>query len=426
MEPAIVTAFEHQVLSVGDGREAMLRPDEAARLLELGTSRPGFCTAGHHSVKLAQYAGLVNLGGRMLEVLPKVGEDTGEAGSRGTFLRMLKLASDVKLFSRDTAGHDVRRQSLLGVFVSAFLDELVYLVRSGLLRRYQGRTGDLRVVRGRLQVARQATVHGMRPDLLACRFNELTADNPWNQPLVSALVAVRPWIDSVADGRRWLELVSAFDGVSPREDALSLLHALVPDRQARPYAAALRWAELILRLLSPNIRGGGMQAPECLFDMNQLFESSVAATLRRRGRAAGLRVSTQENGRFLAQVAAPGDEPMFRLIPDLVIRDADGVVAVGDTKWTRITADARGWLAPQESHAYQMHAYASAFPCNDLYLIYPWHADLEKAHPTSLRLPSALGKDVWLHVICLDVAEDGFPKRSGHEHWRRLVGSQMI
>src|SRR5690606_37882057 len=67
----IITALEHQTLSVDDGPDAMLRPHEAARLLELGASRPGFCTAGNRSVKLAQYAGLVNLGGRMLEVLPK-------------------------------------------------------------------------------------------------------------------------------------------------------------------------------------------------------------------------------------------------------------------------------------------------------------------------------------------------------------------
>src|SRR3546814_14052937 len=77
--------------------------------------------------------------------------------------------------------------------------------------------------------------HGMRPDLLACRFDELTADNAWNQVLCSALAAVRPWIDNIADGRRWLELAQAFDEVTPCRDALSLVRALTPDRQARPY-----------------------------------------------------------------------------------------------------------------------------------------------------------------------------------------------
>lgn len=420
MKPLVVTAFEHQTLSVGTGQDAVLRPDEAGRLLELGVSRPGFCVAGRGSVKLAQYAGLVNLGGRMLEVLPKVGEQADAAGSRGTFLRMLHLASDVRMFSAGTAGHDLEQRSLLGVFVSAFLGELVHLVRSGLLRRYQGRVGDLRVVRGRLDVARQAAVHGMRSDLLACAFDELVVDNPWNQVLCSALMAVKPWASDAAGERQWRELASAFDEVSSPPNALSLSQALVPDRQARPYAAAIRWAQLILRLLSPNVRAGRTDAPECLIDMNRLFESSVARTLWLGSRRRGLRVATQESGRFLARVAAPGNDPMFRLRPDLVIRDAEGVVAIGDTKWSLLKSDARGWLAPEAAHAYQMHAYASAFPCRDMYLVYPWHPGLDKARETSLRMTTVAGTSVSLHVVCLDITDDGFKPRSGGERWKRL------
>src|SRR3546814_11833453 len=61
VEPAIITAFDHQTLSVGDGWAAMLRTPEASRLLELGFSRPGFCTACHRRVTWAHYPGLVNL-----------------------------------------------------------------------------------------------------------------------------------------------------------------------------------------------------------------------------------------------------------------------------------------------------------------------------------------------------------------------------
>src|SRR3546814_11238957 len=82
---------------------------------------------------------------------------------------------------------------------------------------------------------------------------------------------------------------------------------------------------------------------------------------------------------FRAQVAPLGQQSMFRLRPDLVVRNSTGVVAVGDTKWSLVTSDARGWLAPDEAHAYQMYAYSSAFPCRDLYLIYPSHAVARKS-----------------------------------------------
>src|SRR3546814_11464465 len=102
--------------------------------------------------------------GGMRGGLAKVGEKVESVGSRGAFLRMLRLASDGPRCSRGNASHDVHRQALLGVFVSAFMDELVHLVRGGLLRRYQSRAGDLRVVRGRLQVGRQAAAPGMRSE----------------------------------------------------------------------------------------------------------------------------------------------------------------------------------------------------------------------------------------------------------------------
>lgn len=423
MRPAIVTAFEYEVLPVGNDEDAVLRPHEASRLLALGRLRPGFCVAGDGNVKLAQYAGLVNLGERMLEVLPKVGDDDAGFGrSRGTLLRMLRLTGALPPFSSGNASHDYYRQPLLAIFISAFLDEVAHLVRGGLLRRYRSTDSDLRVVRGRLQVARQATRHGMRPDLLACTFDEFSADNSWNQVLISALMKVRPWIGDVGDARRWFEIASAFDGISPRRDALSLLALLTPGRQTRRYAAAVRWAELVLRLLSPNVRAGHLDAPECLFDMNRLFESSVSEVLRRKGRGSGLQVSTQERGSFLAQVAEGDRSPMFQLVPDLVVRNAEGVVAVGDTKWSLVTTNARSWLAPDRAHAYQMHAYSSAFPGCDLYLIYPWHAGLENARPTSLRMPSSDGSEVCLHVVCLDVAEEGFPPKLGYASWRRLGG----
>ena len=421
MSPAVVTAFEHQALTVGDDRQSMLTHGEAARLMELGAARPGFCTQGHRSVRLAQYAGLVNLGGRMLEVLPKVGDESAAGESRGTFLRMLRLASGVPLFSRDSASHDLHRHSLLSVFVAAYLDAVSKLVRGGLLRLYRTRTGDLRVVRGRLSVAKQAAVHGLRPDLLACRFDELTTDNAWNQVLHSALARVRPWIDSIADARRWLELVPAFDEVALRGDALGLIENLRSDRQVRHYAPAMRWAELILRLLSPSIRAGHSDAPECLFDMNRLFESSVASVLGSHCSRAGLRLSTQENVRFLAKLDSPQGGPMFRLRPDLVLRDATGVIAVADTKWMRIQTDVNGRMIPPETHAYQMHAYSSAYQCRDLYLVYPWHQDVVDALPTSFRMPSADGRPVCMHVLCVDVGKDDFPLRKGFDAWEQLL-----
>ncbi|WP_396617310.1 McrC family protein [Lysobacter soli] len=409
MAPHMLTAGEHQTLSVGDGGD--LTSAEAAVLASLAQQRRGFCTLGHRSLKLAQYVGLVNLGGRVLEVLPKIGEDADAAKGRGTLLRLLRLAYDLPVFEHGGVGHGLQQRDLLDVFVLAYLRALLQLVRAGLLRRYRTEEDDLGVVRGRMMLGRQVAVHAMRIDRVACRFDELSIDNPWNQVLKAALFAARPWARGLESGRLWLEMAAALDGVSVRRDALELLAMLVPDRQVHHYTGALRWAGWILKLLSPDLRGGGSQAPELLFDMNRLFEASVAALLRRRAFAAGWHLSAQDDGFNLATLESEPGRSYFRLRPDLVLREGTRVLVVADTKWSRLEIDRVGRLVPDVAHVYQLHAYASVYPCEEVTLIYPWHRGLEGAHPTAFRLPACGTRQPMLRIICIDVAGDDMPFR---------------
>ncbi len=212
----------------------------------------------------------------------------------------------------------------------------------------------------------------MRVDKLACRFDDLTLDNPWNQVLKAALLALRPWIRQLETGRRWTELAAAFDEVEACSDPLTLLDGLKLDRQVRHYATAWQWAEWILRLLSPNLRAGESSAPEMLFDMNQLFEKAVAAKLKRGAQKIHLQFSCQDTGKHLVTSLGFGELPQFGLRPDLVLRSRGSVVSVGDTKWARVRIGENGRMLPAESHMYQLNAYASAYPTEELALIYPF------------------------------------------------------
>lgn len=417
-----VTAIEHELLPVGGG-PGSLAPSEADRLAALARKRPGFCTLGHRSVRLAQYAGLVNLGGRILEVLPKVGEQAEPGRARRTLLRLLAQAHDLPVFEHDDAGHDLRSHSLLDVFVLAYLRSLLPLVRAGLVRRYRSEEADIRVLRGRLLVSRQVAAHAMRIDTLACRFDELTPDNGWNQVLKAALAAVRPWIRGLGTGRLWLEMTAAFDEVSLPADALALHATLRRDRQVAHYEGALRWAGWILRLLSPGLRAGSSEAPELLFDMNRLFEAAVYGVLRGRATRLGLQLHAQHTGRHLASAFGEPAAGFFHLRPDLVLIEDDTVIAVGDTKWARLEMDSVGRLVPRNEHAYQMNAYAAAYPCEEVTLIYPWHDGLEGAHPTLYRLPPNGGREAILHIVGVDVGADGMPFRmvAGDSRLGRLL-----
>jgi 5-methylcytosine-specific restriction enzyme subunit McrC len=191
------------------------------------------------------------------------------------------------------------------------------------------------------------------------------------------------------------------------------LSRLVFDRHAFRYRTAIDWVRWILATLSPSLRGGRSAAPGLLFDMNLLFQSAVASLLRRRTDTSGVEVSSQDSGTHLARVAGADQRRVFRLRPDLVVRRQGALSAIGDTKWKRLEVGPGGHLIPAEADVYQMHAYASAFRCESLALIYPWHEGLRAARETAFELPAIGAIRPVLSVLCLDVQSDALVLRRG-------------
>lgn len=412
MSRGTLTTYEHHAIPVGmTGKVPSLTSEEHSRLVDLARLRPGFCRQGFHSVQLAQYAGLVNLGTRTLEILPKVEEGAGDpASGRATFLRMLRIAHPSSMLKDGPAHHELWKHPLLEVFIEAFLAEVSTLVRTGLLKRYLAEEDDLPLVRGRLLINRQLSANALRFNRLACRYDELTIDHQWNQILKAALVATRPWISGLNLQRRQMELQAAFVDVSHHLVSLQDLDTLVFDRQAARYRQAVTWARWILAALTPNVRAGDAKAPGMLFDMNKLFESVVVSLFKRRSGSSGLTVTAQATGKHLATLMThSGVSQAFRLRPDIVISDAGTPIAVADTKWTRIKADSNGFLDPDASHMYQIQAYAAAYPCEHFALIYPWHKGIIHSKPTAYALPPIGNRKPVVSIVCLDVQSDGFP-----------------
>ena len=81
-----------------------------------------------------------------------------------------------------------QRDNLLEVLVRLFADRLLAAARRGLPHRYLFREDDLPLLCGKLDIRRQLLHHAVRPDRLACRFDELSVDTPLNRVL-KAVVA---------------------------------------------------------------------------------------------------------------------------------------------------------------------------------------------------------------------------------------------
>lgn len=215
--------------------------------------------------------------GCSLEILPKVDPDSVEEGTatvRSRLVHMLDVALGLDLSTGEATAMAHRADSLLELFITLFVDRLLAEVRRGLPRLYRSREEDLRALRGQLHVGRQFTVNAVRPDRLACRFDELGADVPLMQ-IMKACVLLLTWHARAADTQRKLsELRFLFADISDVPSGALPWREVRIDRSSRRWRTLLELARLLLGTRWQETRADA-RAPEgvtLLFPMNELFE----------------------------------------------------------------------------------------------------------------------------------------------------------
>ena len=142
-------------------------------------------TRTRHGLKAGQVVGILVIPRKTLEILPKI--DGENSNVREALVRMLAVAYNLRVVDGKLAALAVQQHDLLEMLVRLFADQLLATVRRGLPRRYISHEEDLKLLRGKLNVTRQITYLAFRPDLLACRFDELSEDTPLNRVLKAAV-----------------------------------------------------------------------------------------------------------------------------------------------------------------------------------------------------------------------------------------------
>lgn len=384
----VITVLEHEVVPVVSEVEAGRRLDagdatvwltesEAVSLLGFNEARPGLCERVGGGVRFAQYCGVLRCGSFVLEILPKAGmndarlpEEVG--GARAALIGMLNVAGALRLTAMDEVGQTLVRAPLMEVFVQAFLRCALEQARRGLLFRYLARTDNLTVARGRFDVHGHLRENLARPHLLHCAYDEFTADNPYNQAVRATLDVCKPWLRTFAGQRLWFEAHARFAEVSSVRMRAGDVAKLRRDRTTRHYGPMLDWCEMLLGLFNPALRSGTDKAPGLLFDMNKLFESYVLHLEEQVvDRAHVVRAQGPEQ-----YLASAGETAAFRLRPDVTLwqrAPSSGVteiVRIVDAKWKRVDPAKARW-GVREEDVYQLLAYAVAYGCEDLQLVYP-------------------------------------------------------
>ena len=324
-------------------------------------------------VRPAQYVGAVQLAGRTIEFLPKIERTGGELdlpAVRHNLLRMLLVAYDLEGATPGKAALEKNSDGWLDILMRLFSRALADQLRRGLIRRYREESDDLPTVRGRLQIEEQLRRNLVHRERSACEFDEFDEDHALNQLFRVAIRRMLRVASNNTTQQALRELLPAFEGVSDVTPTADWLDRVTLDRVSERFGLCLGMARLFLSGATTGLYAGDQNSFALLFDMNELFEKYVARTLRRQLRGKGVEVSIQDSRFHLVRDPQTGHR-LFKLRPDIVVRQDGKVHCVIDTKWKRLSPEERK-LGIAQGDLYQMLAYAEGYESAAVLLVYPW------------------------------------------------------
>ena len=317
------------------------------------------------------YVGIITMNdGTTIEILPKVSsssEDDSAARVKQLLIEMLKTLRDSPYKNLQSTSVNVEKMNIFDVFIRMFIDEVFFIVKRGLKCSYETIEENTTFFKGKMLFSQQIKFNHTHKERSYVAYDAFNVNRPENRLLKATLQYLYPRSASSKNRNDIKILLNSFAEVDASADYKSDFAKYIPDRNVKDYSTALLWSRVFLMGKSFTSFAGSEVAMALLFPMETLFESYIAALLKKKLGYADFAVSVQDKTYHLF------DEPgkKFLMRPDIVVkRKADGAVFILDTKW-KILADSKTNYGISQADMYQMYAYQKKYGANHVTLVYP-------------------------------------------------------
>lgn len=317
------------------------------------------------------YVGIITMNdGTTIEVLPKiysaVEDDASGSKAKRLLIEMLKTLRDSPYKNLQMASLSIEKMDVFEIFIRMLIDEVFLIVKRGLKRSYESVEENVNFFKGKMKFSQNTKLNHAHKERSYVEYDVFSVNRPENRLLKATLLYLYKHTKSSRNRTDIKSLLNSFAEVEPSADYKSDFAKYVPDRNMKDYSTALMWSRVFLMGKSFTSFAGSEVALALLFPMESLFESYVAALLKKHLTPLGYSVSAQDKTYHLF------DNPKrFAMRPDIVIRrKADGAIFIMDTKW-KLLADNKANYGIAQSDMYQMYAYQKKYNAKNVTLLYP-------------------------------------------------------
>ena len=315
------------------------------------------------------YVGVITMkDGTTIEILPKIfsQETITEGKVKNLLVDMLKTLRNAPFKSLQSTNVNIDKLNIFEIFIRMFIDEVFHIVKRGLKCDYETIQANESVFKGKMVFAAQIKYNYAHKECSFVEYDEFNINRTENKILKSTLYYLYKKTTSIKNKTDIKTLLNAFTDVELSSNYKSDFAQIVPDRKTTDYQTALLWSKIFLMGKSFTSFAGSEVAFALLFPMETLFESYIAAQLKKSLDNSEYIISTQDKTYHLFD-----DPKKFLMKPDIVIKNkASGKVFIMDTKW-KLLSDTKANYGISQGDMYQMFAYQKKYTSENVTLLYP-------------------------------------------------------
>ncbi|QJB35191.1 restriction endonuclease [Chitinophaga oryzae] len=367
MNKNVITIFEHDTLTINQQGLSQHHFNALVKFNDLHNGK--YFTVGHNKIKFKSYVGVLQVGNKVIEILPKADNNPSTniqtiSKWQAALLSMLQQAGYIKLNETEKASQNTGNRNLLDIYLHTFLKEVEFLAHVGLVKKYRYQSANKKVLKGRLLIHRHIQQNAVNKEKFYTEHQVYDSNNRFNGILKKALQIVCQSTANTSLKQTSSQLLLHFESIDMWSGTLTELENLIFDRKSASYQYAIALAKLIIQNFCPDFSSGIHNIIAIMFDMNKLFESYIYKCFKKRENDPSLpkfKVSRQNSKVFW------GDKTIS---PDIIVSyqtaDEKHLSFIVDTKWKIVDED-----QPSDNDLKQMYVYNFQFNVLKSILFYP-------------------------------------------------------
>ncbi|NCB80387.1 MAG: hypothetical protein EOM41_10730 [Bacilli bacterium] len=356
-----------------------------------------------NGVQANNYVGVLQTkSGLTIEILPKIAGRTEEATDtrvRQLFLEMLKDVRSINGKTFKLTNLNAKKNNLLEVFISMFLNESDMIIKRGLKSSYVTVQSNEKFLKGKLLMTQQLRKNIVNQSYFFNEYDEFMTNSAENQLIKTTLeyLLKNSWDNN--NLRIIREQLVYFEFVDLTNSPEQTFQKVSIGRNYTYYEQTLDWCRIFLSRKSFTSFKGSSLAFAILFPMEEIFETYIAHMMKKSIPDAN--VSAQDKKYSLFD-RTNKTKAGYRLRPDLVVRFEDNRTTIADTKWKVL--DSTG---PSQTDLYQMYAYYTRYRhksenVDKVVLIYPYSSSYSENEFRSTQYSSEeLGAKIQVRFVDL-------------------------